>query len=320
MKIVFGILTVFTIFCQQSLCADSFLGQCVDSHLDVEYSYNQKAWIMGLSDGSSWKLFPLSEKRKQSWTEWWGGTEPKEWSLSEEYFFDPYNWKGTYAIAVYEANDALNSSCKHILVNQTTNQKVFAEFIPYGSQLIPKLEYAMKVTENSDWIKTNVLDSYHFTDDFLILENNSVWKLHLIDQNSQTWSEWWQGTEIDQPDEMFISSIKDWKNNDRIRIHQAELDNLDIHQKYKVVKPLRKIFFLENKSRGKAAYASSVSLKDFIEISQEEAEKKIKSAYSQGHSDGYWSGHRDGKQQSYQDGYQQGYRDGQKIHHVDGMD
>jgi len=120
-----------------NLFASTFLGKVVDQELEVVYSYYQDNWIMGLSDGSCWQLMPLKEKRKQTWTEWWKNNEPKEWELSDSYFFDPVNWMGKYKVSVYEANDSIATGYNFILVNEQNQQKIFAQFIAHGADLIP---------------------------------------------------------------------------------------------------------------------------------------------------------------------------------------
>lgn len=292
------LLTSFNLF------ADSFIGDCIDINLEVVYSYYKDDWIMGLSDGSSWKLTPLKEKRKRTWTQWWYSDEPKEWQLSDDYVFDPYTWKGSYTIAVHEARDALSSSCQHILENQVTGQKVFAEYIPNGSHFVPRYEYAEQLISNSISSSTSISKTYPVLGNFLLLPDQSIWKVYLMENHEQSWSEWWNGIEVDQPDEMFVSNMDFWRSGDAIKIYHSQVDDSQLKQKYGVKKPNYEIVLIENKTRSKIAYAGSVSFQDFFDTFLLYSREEYSRGYSDGHDDGYSWG--------YDAGYTSGYAAGSR--------
>lgn len=284
----------------------SFLGKVVDDELEVMYSYYQDNWIMGLSDGSCWQLMPLKEKRKQSWTEWWKNNEPKEWELTDEFFFDPVNWMGKYKISVHEANDSIATGYSFILVNEQNQQKIFAQFIAHGADLIPKIEYAKTIIDRGDTEPSRILNKYHFVDDILVLDDKTSWKLNLLSENARSFSQWWNGEEIDQPDPSFVSTMQDWSPFDEILVHHAAFENKDLLAKYKVSKREQEVYLVENMTTNKLAYASSVAYKNLLEMLSEHAKNQRKLGYNRGYSDGYSVGKRDGES----DGYQKGYRDG----------
>lgn len=297
------------LFCNVVLFADRFVGESIDERLDVVYSYYQNDWVMGLSDGSSWKLMPLKEKRKQTWTEWWNKVDPKEWSLSSEFFFDPRDWKGRFTIAVCEAKDSLAAGYNYILINQTTNQKVFAKYVPCGSDFIPKEEFALRITEKATPITSTLLSSYPFLENVIALEDKSIWKLYLRDMNSSSFSDWWNNVEIDQPDAVFLSKIGEWKNTDKIDIYHARFSDTELHQKYRVAKPLQEIFLLENKTRKKMAYATAVTFKDLLDGLQKHGDGLQEKGYSKGFSEGYNKGYKDGHSKGFADGVDSGKKE-----------
>lgn len=296
-----------------NLFGGGFLGTQVDEELEVVYSYYQDNWIMGLSDGSCWQLMPLKEKRKQTWTEWWKSYEPKEWELPEEFFFDPVNWMGKYRVSVFEATDSVATGYDFILVNEQNQQKIFAQFIAHGADLIPKIEYAKTIIDRGDCAEARVMDKYQFVDDILVLDNKSSWKLNLMSENTRTFSQWWNGEEIDQPDSAFISKASEWCPFDEIIVHHARFENTELFDKYHVSKREQEVYLVENVTRKKLAYACEVSFKNLIGMLAEHATNQRKLGYNRGYSDGYSVGKRDGESTGYQKGYQDGYRDGNPI-------
>ncbi|MBS0629155.1 MAG: hypothetical protein JSS30_02890 [Verrucomicrobia bacterium] len=313
MKNKFEKLVCCLVFCTSALFAsESFIGDKIDEKLDVVYSYLQNDWIMGLSDGSSWKLMPIKEKRPQTWTEWWDQTEPKEWRLSDEFFFDPRDWRGRYTVKVYLAKDSVASGYDYILVNETTDQKVFAKFVPYGADFIPKIDYARRIKEQGEPISSTVLASYTFLDDVVTLEDKSIWKLHLVGKNSASFSEWWNGVEIDQPDDTFVSKLSDWKSTDKIDIYHAHFEDSELNQKYRVSKPQQEIYLLENRTRHKMAYANEMCFKDLLDGLQKHGESQHEKGYSSGFSEGYKKGYKDGQSKGFSDGVERGKKEAQK--------
>lgn len=293
-------------FCGAALFAEPFTGDKIDEDLDVVYSYLQNDWTMGLSDGSSWKLMPLKEKRKQTWAEWWNETEPKEWQLTEEYFFDPRDWKGRISVTVLLAKDSIASEYNYILMNEHTKQKVFAKYVPYGSDYVPKIEYARRIMEENAPSSSSILASYNFLEDVLTLEDKSIWKVQLISKNRATISQWWNGVEIDQPDSVFVSNLDEWKASDKIEIYHAHFDNSELNQKYHVSNRVQEIYLLENKTRRKMAYANEMAFKDLLDGLQKHGEHQYESGYSSGFSDGYRKGYTDGNTKGFADGVEKG--------------
>jgi len=299
--------TCFFVLGTLPLLAASFVGKQVDQDLEVTYSYYQDNWVMGLSDGSSWQLLPLKEKRKQTWGEWWNGATPKDWELSDEFFFDRANWKGKYKISVYEASDSIATGYDFILVNSENQQKVFARFIPHGTDLIPKIEYAKTIIEQAKRSAARVLKSYGYIDNLLILDNQTSWKLNLLEEKYRSFSQWWNGEQIDQPDPEFVSKADEWKPFDQIVVYDIQFDNNLLFEKYHVSTRDQLVYLVENLSTGKLVYANSVTFNNLLHALEQHATDQYYLGYSLGYDRGYSDGNSDG----YSRGYSKGRADSQ---------
>lgn len=296
------------LLCCVTLSADHFLGDAIDKGLRITYSYSSDNWVMGLSDGSTWKLLPMPEKRGQTWGEWWNRATPKEWTLSDDYFFDPASW-GKVTVQVHHAKDTVARVYQHILVNEQTGQKVFAEYIPCGSQFIPKMEFARKIALSGDAQSARAVSTFSFLGDVLALEDCGIYHLHLTKENTQTWSQWWNNVEIDQPDPVFVSTLSDWKRGDVIEVYYAKFTDDALHQKYCVSKPDHEIYLLENRTNNKLAYASSIVFKEFLDAFENYIEVQANKAYEEGFSNGYRAGY---QTDAYEEGFLQGVEAGLK--------
>lgn len=289
-----------------NLFAREFTGKQIDQELDVVFSYCQDDWIMGLSDGSCWQLLPLKEKRKQTWAEWWNECEPKEWELSEEFFFDPVNWVGKYKVSVFQAEDSVATGYNFILQNEQNQHKIFAQFVAHGADFIPKLEYAKAIMDRGESSESQVMDKFHFVDDILILDDKTSWKLNLMNNNTKTFSQWWNGEKIDTPDPSFVSNISEWSVFDQVVVHVAQFENKELFDKYSVPKRDQTAYLIENLTKEKFAYASEVSFNNLTVIFTEYASSQRKVGFNQGYSEGYSIGKRDGESTGYRKGYQDG--------------
>ncbi len=274
------------LLCSTALVAEPFVGRCVQADLEVVYSLDRGQWIMRLGDGSCWKLQPLRAKRKQSWHEWWNKTEPKEWELSEEFFFQPQYWEDTDKIQVYEAKDALFPNCRHLLVNQRTREKVFAELIPHGAEFVPTEDYARKVARSNPTVNSTVMQAYAAMGDFIILEDQSIWKLHCIRSKEGSWVNWWNGDVVGEPDQAFLSEIWDWKHKDKVRAYPVQFRDEQLYKKYKTPNPQDQIVLMENVTRGKMVYASPVQTFQFVHALQKQNEIARKQSYANGYKAG----------------------------------
>ena len=314
-------LTVFAVLVWVGAFCNGFLGETIDRGLFVEYSYYQGDWHMGLSDGSCWKMLPMKERRKQTWNEWWKGKQPDEWDLGSEFFFDPHNWKGKFEVQVSRAAQSVAAGYDYVLTNASTGERAFAMFVQNGAQYIPKLEYTQGLINRSTYRNSHVVGVYPFLDDLVVCQDDSVWQLFYFGENSRSFSEWWNGVKIDQPDPIFLTTMKDWASHDQVVIYEAQIDNRHLAQKYKVNKPIYNIFMLHNKTKNKLVYARPVALKETLSAFQSHAEAEWQKGYNRGHNEGYRQGYSIGKQSGYQsgftDGEKRGYARGYRAGHID---
>lgn len=289
-----------------TLLADPFLGECIDSQLALSYSYYQKEWVIGLSDGSCWKVAPMKKKPQQSWSQWWSGSSPKEWDLPETYFFDPLSWKGGYTVSVYKARDAISPEHTHIIENEVTGQKVFARYTQSTEPLLPKNNYALNLIKNAELRSSELLNSYPFLGDIIILEDGTAWNLYFVKENSKTLEEWWNNTKIDQPDGEFLSSMNQWLPRDLIDVYIAQVDDATIQNKYGVTNPAYQAVLLNNRTTGKFAYASFVPLHQLLDRMRDYAQELSEQAFKDGSEKGYRNGYKDGNSQGFADGFRKG--------------
>lgn len=299
-----------------SLFGSNFMGKEVERGLEVTYSYYEDEWILGLSDGSHWELMPLTEKRKQTWSEWWKNVDPQEWSLSDEFFFDQASWKGKYKISVYEATHSLKSNYDFILINEANQEKAFARFLPYGSQAIPKIGFAKGFFDGAKKTPTRISASDHILNnkDIVVLEDQTAWRLYLSTPNSRSFSQWWNGETIDQPDNEFISELNDWHTLDEIIVYRAQSNENSLFEKYKIAKKDQQIFLIENVATKKIAYAESIPLHHLIGLYQEQFKSAYDDGWREGHLQGLLEGERTGRlkgeRSGWADGYTEGYENG----------
>lgn len=289
------------LFASAHLFADAFVGNLIDEDLDVVYTYSQGSCVVGLSDGSCWQLLPLREKRKQSWTEWWKGQKPKEWHLSDAFFFDPADWKGKFKVSVHEARDSIATGYRFILVNQESQEKIFAQFLAHGSELLPKIEYAKTILDGDEMALAKLLCCYKFVDDVIVLDDKTIWQLHLFEKQGRSFSQWWRGEEIDQPDEPFISSLSDWNLFDEIAVHHSVVGDQELAEKYGVSQREQELYLVENHTSGKVAYATEVPFKNLLNMLYEHAENERKRGYSEGYAAGKSAGHQEGYREGKQE-------------------
>lgn len=303
------------------LFSEDFLGEVIDRGLDVRYSYYKDHWVIGLEDGSCWRLLPLKEKRKQTWGEWWSGENPKEWSLSDEFFFDPNSWNGRYQVCIYEAKDSVEKGYNFILANEQNGQKVFARFALNDSGFIPRIAYAKEILDRAESSSSCALKKYRFDEDILILKDCSTWQLVLQTENSRSFSQWWNGEKIDQPDPEFITKIKDWKPFDEIVKHRFCFDYEKLFEKYRVPKIDREVCLIENKTLQKFAYAKELSFKAFLEAFETYARKERERGYENGFLRGQNTGYSHGRQvgrKEMEKNYEEGFLTGQKAGYSEG--
>jgi|LakMenE18May11ns_1017448.scaffolds.fasta_scaffold9905273_2 hypothetical protein len=273
----------------------------------VILNYLHHEWIIGLDDGSYWKIMPLKNRPKQSWTEWWFDLAPKEWNLEDHFFFDPQTWKDLSEIQIYEIKEELFPGYKHILENIQTGQKVFAKFIPVGSEPIPKLEYAGQFLNHPIKNASKICLRPHFDSQAVILEDETIWLIIPTQLNEQSWKEWWNNEEIQQPDDPFIFPTSSWQKGDRIQIYFYEKNNYNaLHDLY-LPEQKESIFLLENQTKNQLAYAKNISVAEWTDLCMNYAFSQYQAGYVEGRNIGYSEGYGFGYSQGYSSGYSSGY-------------
>lgn len=300
----------------------SVLGKVIENSQAVVFNNrHDNEWIIGLEDGSFWKLHALENKRKKTWGEWWKKTDPQEWSLDKDFFFEPNKWKGNFVARVYASEKSVFPECSHILENQITGEKAFAEFIPFKSKYIPSITFADKFFDhpyNSVLkVSSTVIEKTEFLDNLVILDDNSCWKAFPFKENSATWSQWFSGEQADQPDEEFIFELSEWEPHDSIQMYFLQ-DDTTLYEKYDLTRNMSKfdkkgIFLIENKTKNQLVYAQKTALDEIVNSFSQYAKKQWDQGYGAGHSQGYSSGHSAGYKAGRSEGYTAGYNAGRNA-------
>lgn len=296
-------------------CKDGYIFETVEkSQSVISNSLTCEEWIVGLEDGSFWKLRPLKEKRKQTWPEWWNNITPAEWSLPQDFFFDPKEWKGSLKLNVRSVEKPIVANCFHLLENVNTGQRVFAEFIPFGDKYIPSLAFADRFFDHPYKtglkLSSTIVKKSDFLNNLIVLDDDSCWKLFPFQKNKESWPQWFKGEKVDQPDKAFSFALTDWNLNDNLEIYFLQGDS-SLEDKYAVQKKSRfdqkGLYLVANKDKSYLAYAQKVTPGSLIEAFTLYAEKRYDEGYSKGygygHSAGYLSGYNTAKENAKRDAW-----------------
>lgn|GEM_PF-3509751 len=307
------LLVLFTIFITASY-AENYLGERIDDSQRVVYSYYDNSdWTIGLEDGSSWRIHILKDKREKTWYEWWNEITPKEWDLEESFFFDPSDWSENNELSISRTTGNLYDDCAYILENHSTNQKAFAKFIPYN--FIPKMRFIEPFLEepelNQAKISCTFQDCSSVLNNTLILEDDSCWVIFPFKENASSWSQWWKGEEVDQPDPEFVFESSNWCFNDSLKLyfHEGDLDLIDKYQPNHSKFNRLGVYLIRNLSRSQVAYANKVPLSKLVKNFQTEKKRE----YQKGYNNGYDNGRLAENQLEYDRGYTAGEKAGKRL-------
>ncbi len=311
------LLALFTLFITTA-CAEDFLGERIDDGQRILYSYYDNSdWTIGLEDGSSWRIHILKDKREKNWYEWWNKITPKEWELDKSFFFEPSDWSENNELSVYHTKGNLYEDCGYVLENHATNQKAFAKFIPFN--FIPKMRSIEPFLEEPEIVQAKIACSFYDCSSILnqtfILEDDSCWVIFPYKGNSSSWSQWFKGKEVDQPDPEFVFHASNWCFNDNLKIyfHEGDLNLITKYQPNYSKFRSRGVFLIINLSKNQVAYANKVPLSKLVKNFQ--IEKKAE--YQNGFNKGYDNGRLAGNQLEYDRGYTAGHKAGRRPEGAD---
>lgn len=247
-------------------------------------------WTLCLEDGSCWNLLPLKDKRKKTWYEWYYNIVPKEWELDDNYYFDPRTWKGDCQIQVYGSSGEFFPNYTHIVENMKTGQKAFAQFIPFGGKIIPKLEFAARFFDHPYGEEIKILSNQSFMKNTLILDNQTIWAVFPAGQRPQSWSDWWNSIYPDQPDLPFMANLASWSLEDKLQIYYDEVSDCNLSTVYNSNCEKKGLFLIVNQSKIQMAFAKPISLIEFANFYRIYSAEQWEEGYQRGYSDGYSDG------------------------------
>ncbi|MGE3954917.1 MAG: hypothetical protein AB7F31_07025 [Parachlamydiales bacterium] len=257
-------------------------------------------WVLLLDDTSCWELSPMKPK-EQSWSEWWHGVQPKQ--PDERFLVDLTEWKRGGEIGVYHEGQAPIAGFPYLLEHQPTGQLVYARLLPSDRIHLPKTAAAKAFQQNGAFSHHTIRKALDLQGErVLVLEDNTIWHLQKIRENSRTISQWWSGIELEQPDKPFLFSRSSWEVGDELGLTAYHWGSLGLATFYEATEGVgRYSYLLENPVTGEMAFATPLSTSDLVERLIRYAEER----YNQGHSAGYSSG--------YSAGYNAGYNRGSVV-------
>ncbi|HPE84985.1 MAG: hypothetical protein KDK44_03425 [Chlamydiia bacterium] len=81
--------------------------------------------------------------------------------------------------------------------------------------------YKPLTPDYSDAKLAHKLASRHIGKTIWLLDNNTMWCPVTIQENWRSFSEWWRGDILDQPDERFLNDFNRWEKGSPIYIHSC---------------------------------------------------------------------------------------------------
>ena len=121
-----------------------------------------------------------------------------------------------------------------------------------------------------------------------LLDDNTMWCPVKIEENWRSFSEWWRGENLDQPDKRFLIDFKAWERGSPIHIHTCAFRSSGIAQSYRnQASELNKCsHVLENAETGFCVFAYPLQIHRLFDS----MEKRAKAEYKRGFEEGYKKG------------------------------
>lgn len=230
-----------------------------------------------LEDESCWIVNKMTEKRTQSWSEWWNNQTPMEWDLDSSYFCDPKKWNGAVQVQIYETPCTPFNGYNFVLENVYTKEKIFVKPIFDQKTMIPKTAYIQKYL-NSPYEGTKRITFRELSESPVFAIDDKLWKITLFSYNWRSPKQWLKGEEIDQPDECFVFSANEWTENDKVQIYKLKEKNSSLVEITS--------YLINNKSKGQFAYAEPFNFQELISIFKKQNDKSYQNGFIKGKREG----------------------------------
>ena len=168
---------------------------------------------------------------------------------------------------------------------------------------------------------------YHLNDrlyfpqkDILVLDDDSIWMVFTLEQNKQTWSEWWHNEIPPTIDNRYIADITEWKIDSKIIIHPFSWNDAGLEEVYRGDKKdlATCSFLLENTMIGELVFAQRVTLGKLISLFRDRAKRRYNKGYNKGYDEGYDKGNYVGYHKGEKDWYEKGHYDGDLKGYAEG--
>ncbi len=261
-------------------------------------------WVLVLDDTSCWELSPMKPK-EQSWSDWWQGVEPAQ--PDERFIVDLAEWKRGGLIQVFHASHPPIEGFPYLLEHQISGQLIYARLLPADRMFVPKTAVAKTFQQMGASKGCTIRKALDLQGErLLVLNDDSIWQMQKVRENSRSISQWWGGVELEQPDKPFLFSRSNWTVGSALRVSAYHWGSLGLDGVYQAAEPTTWpcSYLMENPETGELAYTTPVTTHELVERMVKYAEER----YSQGHSAGYSSGYSAGRTAGYDDGLKAGLR------------
>ncbi len=265
----------------------TFTSSPVDStHQVISNHIEKKEWLIALDDNTLWQVLPLT-KRKQTWYEWWYNIIPLEWSLEEEFFFDPKTWLNA-EIQIYSLEEEIFEGYKYLIQNVETGKCAFAQIIPFGAKLGPFVDYAVNFLTFPLNHSTPIKDKYSLQD-IVILKDYSCWKVLRTSAKNQFFGGWWYNSKNLKPNSLFATSLHNWQESDLLQVFYYIEEN-DDDLKYGIDQQIRILYLIENQTQNQLVHVRPLKLFELEALYADLFRKEYKRGYNNGTEDGRLDG------------------------------
>jgi hypothetical protein len=158
----------------------------------------------------------------------------------------------------------------------------------------------------------------------VVLSDETVWVIFPVQKCKQTWSEWWNNIDPEQPEENFLFDQLSWKVGTNLQTHILHWNSntTEDMKKYNQKRLKECTHILENVATNEWAFARRLSLAETVNIFNKYAEEM----YTEGHAKGYQKGKEvgytvgkdEGKVIGFSLGKQEGFIEGKDVGHEEG--
>jgi len=159
-----------------------------------------------------------------------------------------------------------------------------------------------------------------YTYPMVTLTDGSIWVLHTMVKQTQTWTQWWYGVKPMQPSDEWVCKFSDWSAADTVRLFTRDRSQEQVPEELQTIEIKKSEYIIENIGLKQYAFARRTDIKGVVEALKMAMNEQYKKGVKEGQTVGYNSGFIDGKNTGYTRGYQSGLETGKKTGYKNGYD